>query len=76
MAEEGAVQAIVEVMSQHLSNVDIELSSVTALCNLSVMHYNADQIIKQGGVEITISALGSLGYDASSSTWRSACYSA
>eukprot|EP00461_Guttulinopsis_vulgaris_P002960 UN02961 len=29
MAEEGAVQAIVEVMQQHSSNVDIELSSVT-----------------------------------------------
>jgi len=64
MAEEGAVQAIVEVMAQHTTNVDIELSSVTALCNLAVMHYNADQIIKQGGVEITLNALGALGYDA------------
>lgn len=64
MAEEGAVQAIVEVASQHTTNVDIELSSVTALCNLAVVHYNADAIIKQGGTEVVVSALKTLSYDA------------
>lgn len=64
MAQEGAVQAIVEVAAAHSNAAEIALLCVTALCDLATMVSNADLIIKQGGCEVVIAALTVLGNDA------------
>jgi hypothetical protein len=60
MAQEGAVQAIVEVADQYSMNVDMEQAALGCLCNLGREEYNADMIIRQGGTEAVIKAMRDL----------------
>lgn len=57
MAQEGAVQAIVEVVNSHVDNPDLELSALGCLCNLARAPFNASMIIKQGGTEATLQVM-------------------
>jgi hypothetical protein len=63
MAQEGAVQAIVEVATQHTDNLELEISAIGCLCNLARAEFNANMIIKQGGAEAAVSAMSELDYD-------------
>jgi len=57
MAQEGAVQAIVEVVNTHVDNPELELSALGCLCNLARAPFNASMIIKQGGTEATLQVM-------------------
>eukprot|EP00808_Paulinella_micropora_P019993 g2475.t1 len=56
MAEEGAVQAVVEVTAAYPDNAALESAAMRALFNLASELENASMIIKQGGVQSTLEA--------------------
>lgn len=64
MAQEGAVQAIVEAAANYTDKLDIEIAALGCLCNLGRQQSNAAMIIKQGGTEATIQAMLALDFDA------------
>lgn len=64
MAQEGAVQAIVEAAANYTDKLDIEIAALGCLCNLGRQLSNAAMIIKQGGTEATIQAMLALDFDA------------
>jgi len=63
MAQEGAVQAVVEVASQFFKNQELEIVALGCLCNLARAKYNAEMIIKQGGTEASAEALKCNNYE-------------
>lgn len=63
MAQEGAVQAIVEAAANYTDKLDIEIAALGCLCNLGRQITNAAMIIKQGGTEATIQAMTALDFD-------------
>lgn len=63
MAQEGAVQAIVEAAANYTDKLDIEIAALGCLCNLGRQLSNAAMIIKQGGTEATIQAMTALDFD-------------
>lgn len=63
MAQEGAVQAIVEVVENCRDNLELEVSAVGCLHNLSQAPYNAEMIIKQQGLEVVMETMKELSFD-------------
>jgi hypothetical protein len=63
MAQEGAVQAIVEVASNYTDKLEIMIAALGCLCNLGRQLDNAQMIIKQNGVEATQRAMKKLEFD-------------
>jgi len=64
MAQEGAVQAVVEAAIQFVKHADLESAALGCLCNLGRAKYNASMIIKQGGVEAVCDSFKETSYDA------------
>lgn len=64
IAQEGAVQGILDVSAKHSTNLVIEIEAARALCNLATQSATADLIIRQSGTEIVLQVLSAVGYDA------------
>eukprot|EP00457_Paulinella_chromatophora_P000208 gb/GEZN01000208.1/.p1 GENE.gb/GEZN01000208.1/~~gb/GEZN01000208.1/.p1 ORF type:complete len:1820 (-),score=317.02 gb/GEZN01000208.1/:164-5623(-) len=64
MAEEGAVQAVVEVTASYADNLALESAAMRALFNLASEADNASMIIRQGGVQSTLEACKVQNYEA------------
>jgi len=62
MAQEGAVQAVVEVSAQYTKNTELETAALGCLCNLSRTKQNAEMIIKQGGGDALVEGMKVSGY--------------
>jgi len=56
MAQEGAVQAVVEAVITYVKHPDLEAAALGCLVNLSRVKSNASTIIKQGACEAIIDA--------------------
>lgn len=63
MAEEGAVQAVVEMCNSKTDIREVEISALVCLANLARADFNAHMIILQGGVNATISAMSAFNDD-------------
>eukprot|EP00808_Paulinella_micropora_P007759 g79781.t1 len=63
MAEEGAVQAVVEVLQCYPDKTDLEIAATQCLMNLSKYPPNASMIVKQGGVNASMIAASTSGFD-------------
>jgi len=63
LAQEGAVQAVVEVATQYFKNIELEIAALGCLCNLARTKYNAEMVVKQAGTEATIEAMRSSNYE-------------
>eukprot|EP00456_Euglypha_rotunda_P068544 TRINITY_DN5983_c0_g1_i6.p1 TRINITY_DN5983_c0_g1~~TRINITY_DN5983_c0_g1_i6.p1 ORF type:complete len:1872 (+),score=340.11 TRINITY_DN5983_c0_g1_i6:125-5740(+) len=64
MAQEGAVQAVVEAAIQFVKHPDLESAALGCLCNLGRAKYNAQMIIKQGGSEAVCDSFKETSYEA------------
>eukprot|EP00457_Paulinella_chromatophora_P000200 gb/GEZN01000200.1/.p1 GENE.gb/GEZN01000200.1/~~gb/GEZN01000200.1/.p1 ORF type:complete len:1836 (+),score=291.92 gb/GEZN01000200.1/:78-5585(+) len=63
MADEGAVQAVVEVLQNYPTKTELEIAATQCLINLAKYPPNAAMIVKQGGVEASMEAAKQSRYD-------------
>jgi len=63
LAQEGAVQAIVEVAASFTDDLEIEVATLACLCNLGRFPDNAKTMIYQGAAKATIKMLKKQNYE-------------
>ena len=64
MSQEGAVQAVVEILNSHKDSTEIMVVALSCLTNLARQEYNGSMIVREGALEGLAHVLRTLHFDA------------